>query len=126
MWRPLYEGPMPTRTQLLDALDGITAECRILFADLTQRLKLRVVTPRLKFLDAIPDLNDGTFRCSAVKRGECLCTDPGSSAYGHLTTTMRLDEGLHFGGIFLAVGVRIVDVDLRDEIDRRLGLRVQP
>jgi hypothetical protein len=39
---------------------------------------------------------------------------------------MRLDEGLHFGGIFLAVGVRIVDVDLRDEIDRRLGLRVQP
>jgi len=54
------------RALLCHALDGEGAERRVFSADLTQFLKLWVVTPGLEFFHAVPDLHDGALRRCAI------------------------------------------------------------
>ena len=47
-------------TVILLALNGISAERRILFADFERRLVVRAVVPLVHCFEAIPDLNSDT------------------------------------------------------------------
>src|SRR6267378_420258 len=101
------------------ALDGVSTECRVLFADFPDFLELLRIAPRLNFFDAVPDLHDDArFRRLSIQRSDL-------SSENHDAPAGCLGHGHGARDVLLRVSLRVRHVDLRDVVDGRFGLGVK-
>src|SRR6267143_2876108 len=115
----IFRAGRTRRLFLRQSLNGEGTEFRVLVADFAGFLEFLRIAPGLYFFHAVPDLHDNALLGRrAFDRGDLTsCREE--------TTAGRFDRGLGFRDVLLHISVRVRHVDLRDVVDRRLGLSVE-